>query len=325
MGFSEESFKKAKDILIRRKTDAIEISNRRTQEIHLKSPEIKEIDKQFSSLGQKLVEAALSGKSKEETDALIIELRDENSKLAAKRAAVLKSLGYPEDFTEPHFTCEICEDSGYDGLNMCSCLRRELVRIGYENSGLGALLKKQSFDNFSMKYFSGSEKTLMEQNLNICKAFADAFDKDSESLLLMGNTGLGKTHLSTSIAATVIEKGFDVVYETSQNLVSLFSAEQFGKAVPDGGTASNSERYFNCDLLIVDDFGTEVINQFSVSCFYNLINTRINKGLPMIINTNLSREDIKTRYSDRIASRLFGEFIVLAFHGKDVRMQKLMD
>ena len=325
MAFSQDSFKKAKDILSKRKADAIEGSERRTREIHLRSPEIKEIDVAYSKIGQKLVEAVLLGKSKDETDALISELRDESGRLAAKRASALASLGYPADFTEPKFVCDKCEDSGYDGLNICSCLRRELVRIGYESSGLGALLSKQSFDNFSLKYFSGSEKTVMEQNFTICKNYAEGFGRDSESLLLMGNTGLGKTHLSTSIAGAVIEKGFDVVYETSQNLVSLFSAEQFGRTLPDGSAARSSERYFNCELLIVDDFGTEVINQFSVSCFYNLINTRINKGLPMIINTNLSREEIKNKYTDRIASRLFGEFIVLAFPGKDVRMQKLME
>ena len=140
----------------------------------------------------------------------------------------------------------------------------------------------------------------------------------------MGNTGLGKTHLSTSIASSVIEKGYDVVYETAQNLISTFSNERFhsyGNVDKSGG----SSRYFECDLLIIDDFGTEESNQFSVACFYNLINTRSNNSLPIIINTNLTRGDIKARYTDRIASRLFGEYLVLGFPGVDIRMQKLRE
>lgn len=325
MSFSEESFKKAKDILSRRRADADAAAEDRLRKVHSVSPEIEEIDVGFSHIGQRIVEAVMLGKSKEETDSVISEIRAESEALSCRRAKALKALGYPEDFTAPKYTCEKCKDTGYVGINMCECLRRELVLIGYESSGLGALLSKQSFDNFSMKYYSGAEKEIMEQNLAICKNYANDFGKSSPSLLLMGGTGLGKTHLSTSVAGAVIEKGFDVVYETSQNLISVFSAEQFGRAVPSGSTSSSSERYFSCDLLITDDFGTETVTQFTVSCFYNLINTRLNRGLPTIINTNLGRDDIKARYTDRIASRLFGEFIVLSFRGRDVRMQKLME
>lgn len=325
MAYKNDSFKRAKDIITERKASADEKAELRLREVHLKSPEIAEIDLAFTKIPQKLIEAIMLGKDAEERKAIIIEMEAESKALSSKRAAALKALGYPEDYTEAKYHCEKCKDSGYDGLNMCSCLRRELTRIGYENSGLGSLLSKQSFDNFSLKYYYGDEKTIMDQNLRICKGYAERFSVSSESLLFMGNTGLGKTHLSTSIAAAVIEKGNDVIYETSQNLISLFSAEQFGRPLPETGTARSSERYFNCDLLIIDDFGTEAVNQFSVSCFYNLINTRVNKGLPMIINTNLTRNDITAKYTDRIASRLFGEFIVLAFPGKDIRMQKLME
>lgn len=325
MAFSEESFKRAKDIITLRKANAEEMAEKRLREIHLKSPEIKEIDLQFPTIGQKIVEAVMLGKSKEETNAIISEIKAESDALSARRENALRSLGYPEDFTSPKYTCEKCKDTGYDGLNMCACMRRELVRIGYESSGLGALISKQRFDNFSLKYYTGDDKFTMEQNLSICKSYAENFGDDSVSILFTGKTGLGKTHLSTSIAGAVIEKGFDVIYETSQNLISVFSAEQFGRPLTNVGVVRSSERYFNCDLLIIDDFGTETVNQFTVSCFYNLINTRVNKGLPIIISTNLSEDDIQTKYTDRIASRLFGEFCVLAFVGEDIRMQKLKD
>ena len=325
MAYSEESFRKAKDVITGRKTRADAEADMRLREVHQKSPEIREIDLSFPKIGQKIVDAVMLGKSKDETSAILSEIRAESDALTLKRAEAMARLGYPEDYTSPKYFCEKCKDTGYSGINMCSCLKRELTKIGYENSGLGALLSKQSFDNFSLKYYDGDDRIIMEQNLRICKSYAEGFGDSSESLLLMGNTGLGTTHLSTSIAACVIEKGFDVIYETSQNLISVFSAEQFGRPLSGTNVTRTSERYFGCDLLIIDDFGTETVNQFSVSCFYNLINTRVNKGLPIIINTNLSQDNIKTKYSDRIASRLFGEFIVLSFPGKDIRMQKLME
>ncbi len=325
MAYSEESFRKAKDILTARKTEADKKAEQRLREVHLKSPEIKEIDLAFPKIGQKIVDAVMLGKSKDETTAILSEIKTESDALTHKRAEAMARLGYPEDYTSPKYFCGKCGDTGYVGTSMCQCLKRELTRIGYESSGLGALLSKQSFDNFSLKYYDGDDMLIMEQNLGICKNYAEEFGEGSESLLLMGNTGLGKTHLSTSVAAAVIEKGFDVIYETSQNLISVFSAEQFGRPLLSTNVTRTSERYFNCDLLIIDDFGTETVNQFTVSCFYNLINTRVNKGLPIIVNTNLTQDEIKTKYSDRIASRLFGEFIVLAFPGKDIRMQKLME
>ncbi len=325
MAYNEESFRKAKDIITKRRSEADEQAERRLREVHSRSPEIKEIDAAFPKIGQKIVEAVMLGKPKDETDAIINDIKAESDALFRKRAAAMARLGYPENYTSPKYFCEKCGDTGYVETSICRCLKQELTRIGYESSGLGALLSKQSFDNFSLKYYDGDDRVIMEQNLGICKNYADVFGEGAESLLLMGNTGLGKTHLSTSVAAAVIEKGYDVIYETSQNLISVFSAEQFGRPLPNTNVTRTSERYFNCDLLIIDDFGTETVNQFTVSCFYNLINTRVNKGLPVIINTNLTQDEIKTKYSDRIASRLFGEFIVLAFPGKDIRMQKLME
>ena len=170
MAYNSDSLKKAKDIITLRKTSAEENAKARLLEIHLKSPEIKEIDEGFPKIGQKIVEAVLLGKPKEETNAIIEEIKAESLALSAKRAEALKKLGYPEDYTDTKYFCEKCSDTGYAGLNMCVCLRRELTKIGYENSGLGALLSKQSFDNFSLKYYMGEDKMIMEHNLRICKA-----------------------------------------------------------------------------------------------------------------------------------------------------------
>ena len=145
---------------------------------------------------------------------------------------------------------------------------------------------------------------------------------ESESLLLVGPTGLGKTHLSTAVAKTVIDRGYDVVYTGAIGMLADFERARFGNA--SGAESGNgTERYFDCDLLIIDDLGSEVSNQFTVSCIYNVINNRISLGNPTIISTNLNQNEIGDRYWDRITSRLFGEYLPLVFSGTDVRKQKI--
>ena len=136
--------------------------------------------------------------------------------------------------------------------------------------------------------------------------------------MLVGGTGLGKTHLSTSVAKTVIERGYDVLYVCAIDMFADFEQKQFGNG------EDNTRRYFDCDLLIIDDLGTELTNQFTVSCLYNVINSRINSAKSTFINTNLSKKEIETKYAERITSRLFGEYYPLVFTGVDVRKQKMM-
>ena len=138
---------------------------------------------------------------------------------------------------------------------------------------------------------------------------------------MFGGTGLGKTHLSSAIAKRVIEKGNDVFYVTAVNMVGDFESEQFGSSQPQKGELT--DRYFDCDLLIIDDLGTELSNQFTVSCLYNLLNVRINRGLATVISTNLSQQELFKKYNDRITSRIIGEFRILPFSGTDIRLQKI--
>ena len=153
-------------------------------------------------------------------------------------------------------------------------------------------------------------------------AVAERPAKTYNPLFLYGGSGLGKTHLSTSIAKVLIERGFDVVYDSAQNIISDFEYERFGRGYGDMSD-SRTDKYFDCDMLIIDDLGTEMANQFTVSCLYNIINTRINHSKSMIISTNLAQNEIRERYTDRITSRLFGDFMVMKFTGKDIRLQKL--
>lgn len=321
MSFIAESINEAKNIITERRMRAESEAHARLLKAYSLCPELKEIDSHFPKIGQAILEAFSSDPSKAEEKIAL--LRKDSEELNAAREECLKSAGLDKDYTSPKYSCEKCKDTGYLEFKMCDCMKRELVLLGYKNSGLGALLEKQSFDNFSLDYYEPSDRELMEANLVACKSYAENFDTDSASLLLMGSTGLGKTHLSTSIARAVIDKGYDVLYETSENLISAFSYERFNRGYGDN-SESRTDRYYECDLLIIDDFGTEVANQFSVSCFYNLINTRTSKALPTIINTNLSAKTMLERYTDRVYSRLMGEFAVLQFgDGEDIRMKKL--
>ncbi len=321
MSYTSENLSEAKAILTERRTKAEADARIRLASVYEKLPELKELDMRFPEIGAKII-AAFTDKNGN-TQEKIADLRRESEELSACRADALKAAGFAPDYTAPRYFCAKCKDTGYIETKMCDCMKLELVKLGYKNSGLGSLLEKQSFHNFTLDYYKGDDRETMQANYQICRGYASEFASDSGSLLMIGGTGLGKTHLSTAIAREVIKKGFDVQYVTAQNLISDFNYERFRKSFSDN-TPAKTDRYFECELLIIDDFGTEESNQFSAATFYNLINTRSNKSLPTIINTNIRQNAIVERYTERIASRLFGEYTVLVFPGRDIRMQKLM-
>ena len=159
----------------------------------------------------------------------------------------------------------------------------------------------------------------MESVMNFCKSYAADFSTYSPSIILQGNTGLGKTHLSLAIAGEVIKRGFGVIYASAQNILSQLENEKFGRAQ----YADTEKNILECDLLILDDLGSEFRSQFTVSEVYNIINTRLLNGNPTIISTNLSMESIEDIYTPRIASRILSEYTLLWFDGKDIRQLKM--
>ncbi len=300
-----------------------EADARRT-EIHTALPAVAEIDAELRLTGLSIMAAAMEAG---DVEARIAEVRKKNAALRQRRAVLLVAAGYPADYTEPHYTCPLCNDSGFVDTRMCACMRRQIINATFEESGISELLRTQTFDNFDLTYYSDDPNAhrRMSQILARVKQFAETFrPEESESLVLFGGTGLGKTHLSSAAAATVIENGHDVCYVSAVSLVSDFEFNRFGnRSAGSSGEAANTDRYYDCDLLIIDDLGTEVTNQFTTSVLYDLINTRITRHRSTIISTNLSQEDFRRRYWDRITSRVLGEYTVLPFLGKDVRAQKL--
>ncbi len=315
----QENYKKLREVYEKKREAAVSLSEQRRAEIHRAIPEVKELDAALSQTGFSILAAARAGK--DGLDARIAKLREENRKLREIRAELLEANGYPADYTEVHYECDICHDTGFDGLKICPCMKKALVYAGFESSGIGHLVARQHFDSFSLDYYKGQDRARMEQNVRIARAFAESFGEGkADHLLFFGGTGLGKTHLSSAVAKVVIERGYDVVYETAQNVFSDFEFKQFRSVA---GDSDPTEKYFEAELLIIDDLGTEMCNQFTVSCLYHLINTRLNAQKPMLISTNLSQKELRDRYADRITSRIFGEFTPLFFTGSDVRMEKL--
>ena len=316
MAFSKDNMRRVGEILAHRRADAEKTAEKNLQRVYEKNPAVREIDTALSKTGLELVRIALS---KTDVQASLARVKEENLALQEKRRKLLSDMGLAADYTDVKYTCSVCSDTGYTEKGMCACMRRLLTEEGFRSSGLGGLIEKQSFENFSLHFYKGEDLEAVSRALSAAKAFAEDFDKTHANLLFIGGTGLGKTHLSTAIARRAIERGQDVVYETAQNIIADFEYDRFRRGFDEG---ERCERYFDADLLIMDDLGTELTNQFTVSALYNVINTRINRGKSMIISTNLGQRGLFERYDERITSRLFGEFYPFLFKGKDVRGQK---
>ena len=316
-----DNIRAAKQKIAERRANAIGIYERHIAEVSAVVPEFKEIDEQLSRTGLKIMAAALMGPN---ADAAIDAVHGEYDVLAERRRQLLQEKGYPADYCDIKYSCPKCSDTGYVDINICECLRKELVLASLEASGLHSLVETQSFKTFSLDYYEKDDKIIMKQNALRLWDFANTFvPGKSDSFLFIGATGLGKTHLSSAVARVLIEKGAYVVYESSITLFGDFEARRFGGNGYNSETGDDIDRYTDCDLLIIDDLGCEVTNNFTLSCLYNIINNRIMRHKSTIINTNLSQSELRKRYTDRVISRIFGEFIPLNFRGFDVREQKL--
>lgn len=321
MGYNREDFVRIKAEYSEKYRLAREKADERRFELYGRIPEVKDIDSVLSGTGLEIMRIISSGKK--DTDAKVEALKARNEGLLKRRGELLVANGYPEDYSDVRYECERCGDTGYVGTRMCECMKRALVLAGYESSGLGGLIRTQSFENFSLGYYDEIDRRIVETHFGNLRRFAEDFGTDTyRNYLLLGATGLGKTHLSTAVAKKVIERGYDVLYVSAVGMIGDFEARRFGTGSGDG-SVRGTERYYESDLLIIDDLGTEVVNQFTVSCLYDVINSRINNRKCTFINTNLTKKDIEDKYSERITSRLFGEFYPLQFRGTDVRRQKI--
>lgn len=333
MAFQQSNYRRIREEYETKYLRAREDADRRRREVEARLPVIADIHRRLSSVGLEIMRTSLEAKSEAERETAMTELRRRNEALLAEKTRILIEAGYPADYADLRYECDKCSDTGFlDNGAMCRCMREKLIVAGYASSGLGSLLTQQSFNNYSLDYFRTDEKTyrtmstvvrtLSDYAANFSVEHADRMVAGG-NLLLVGGTGLGKTHLSTAVAKVLLDRGFDVLYTGATGLVAAFENARFGSSVGLSDTA-DIDRFYSCDLLIIDDLGTEVSNQFTTSSIYNVINTRLNLRRPTIISTNLMQDELRRRYWDRITSRLFGEYQILLFLGKDVRAQKIL-
>lgn len=310
-----DTMTKVYEELHRRRETAIKESAERTRECEEKIPELAEINKIFGSTGLRMFDAAFYPDNRER----IAAIKSESKELKKKKADILVSHGYPADYDSTKWTCPECKDTGDRQFKPCRCKLElmELARI--ESSGLGKVMREQSFDNFSLDFYSEDCREQIAGHRDRLREWSENFAGEG-NFILTGTTGLGKTHLSTSVAKAVIHCGYSVVYTTADEFFGAFQAQRFGSGHAGDGT---TERFEKCDLLIIDDLGTEVTNKFVISCLYNVINSRINNARATLISTNLDGRELQDRYEERTASRIFGNYVALKFSGKDIRRQKL--
>ena len=294
------------------------------EQLYARRPRLREIQDQLRRTASRVMAAAL--RRGEDPLPEIQRLREENLSLQAERQMLLAELGLPDNALEDTPLCPFCNDTGYRGGEMCRCLKTYYVEEQRKELSKLLDLGSQSFDTFDTDWYSDqrapgkpkSAREHMEWVYDTCVEYAHNFGKKPANLLLFGRPGLGKTHLSAAIAREVSGKGFSVVYDTAGHIFERFEAQKFGRDEAE----RDVERVLNCDLLILDDLGTEMVTTFVQSALYQIINGRLLEKKSTIVSTNLMPEAIAQRYSGQIASRIEGEYQLLPFVGEDIRVLK---
>lgn len=299
-----------------------------TQALHVEAikayPEIYKVYSSILSTKDKLANAILN--RSQDIRLEIEKIKDENLDMQARLKELLVKNGFPADYLEVKYTCQKCCDTGVILGNRCDCVNELLDKFSVLELNKECRIKLNSFADFNLSYYPEAvtykgnvinARAKMEENLRFCIDYCKSFTPESQGLLLLGETGLGKTFLSSCIANEVLRKGYSVAFDSIQNYLRSIEKEHFGKEQGD-----TLETLLNADLVILDDLGSEFSSSFYSASIYNIINSRANMGKPTIVSTNLSLEELQERYDDRIISRLLGIYHTLRFIGSDIRLIK---
>lgn len=301
-------------IIERRRAMAFNRQEKRKDEIRSKIPEINKLFDEIIEVSREALQSTQSGFGGSE---LILKMSEKIDELSMKIEECLKKNGYSKDYLDVLHYCKKCDDTGSTKQGLCDCFTSLCKKLQAEKLNENTQLSLCCFVDFSLDFYKGKDRQMMSKILDFCKKYAENFENHSDSILMMGSTGLGKTHLSLSIANWVKNDGFSVIYDSAISILGQMEKEHFGKSETD-----MSDAVINADLLIIDDLGTEYQKEFYKSAIYNIINTRMSKNLSTIISTNLSLEEIQGRYDSRIVSRLISDYTCLGFSGEDIRFQK---
>ena len=321
MGYSIEVVRRARERLAQARSERERENREHLRVAYEQQPRIQEIDRQLRMTMAKAAMAAFAGGDAER---LMAEAKEQNQSLQRERRQIVAGC-FEEGFLDETPICPVCSGTGYVGSSMCDCLA-ELCRQEQKKELTFLSAGRESFDQFRLDYYSDKPtpagyvpRVIMEKTYQTCRRYAFGFHEKAGNLLFSGNTGLGKTFLSACIARTVADQGYSVVYESAGKLFQTLEKARFEANDENRRAAA---KYAECDLLIVDDLGTELPGQFVTAALYSLINDRLLENKPTIISTNLSEEELVRRYNPQIASRLRGSYKRVAFVGDDIRLLK---
>lgn len=318
MGYGKAVCDQAKEELDRRRQSAESAARENLEDFYQRCPQARRIKTELASNAAKAAKVVINGG---DVRTEMKKLQDRAAELNVEYDRLLRENGLSRQDVTPRYACEKCRDTGFSDGRMCGCLKQLRRSIAYQNLCMDVPLENCAFESFSLGYYKDDPRAYkqMENIYRSCREYAARFRKNSPSLLFRGGTGLGKTHLSLAIARAAIEKGFGVVYGTAQSFAAAMEKERFERQDPENLTDS---QLLSCDLLILDDLGTEFPSQYGNAALYNLINARMLAEKPTIISTNLSMKELEQRYGERFASRIAGYYGKLEFLGSDVRVER---
>ncbi len=301
-------------------------SQNRLKDVYSKVPEIKECDLEISSLAVNAAKKALDGDTSYKD-----RLKSDIARVSERKKALLLANGYSSDYLDPIYDCGFCKDTGFIDGKPCECLQREIVNSLYTSSQLSDILKRENFDTFNFDYYSEdfideasgtSALDNIETVVDYCRYYIKNFDTKFDNLLFYGGAGSGKTFLVNCIAKELIDKSYTVLYLSAVAFFDLLSNITFNKGNSSAFGQVTMHEILECDLLVIDDLGSEMANSFTDSALFDCLNNRLIHHKSTIISTNLSLEDLNNSYSDRIYSRVLGEYTIFKIFGDDIRIKK---
>lgn len=297
------------------------LMSRRLAEVYRMLPEYQELDASVSSISVAHAKLMLNG-----DEAAMDKLRTSLAEIASRKKALLKSVGLPEDYLEPIYNCPDCQDTGYitnaEGIKeKCHCFHRQEISLLYEQSNIQEMISRENFSTLSYEYYQGEDLNRFQRCVEICRNFVQNFKQDYHNLFFYGTVGTGKSFLSGCIAKELLQSGHSVIYFSSSGLFDTLARYSFDAKSKDSLYNFYKDIY-NCDLVIIDDLGTEVTNSFVTSQLFSLLNERHLGRKSTIISTNLSLEELRDRYSDRVFSRITSNYTICKLTGPDIRMYK---
>ena len=307
--------------LIRRDYEARQLDNRhelekKTAYVYDHVPGYRELEDSVAA-----VSVAQGRKYLEGDENAMAELKERLAKIGVRKAKLLKDAGLPETYLNPVYTCPDCKDTGYIDGRKCHCFKQAVITLLYEQSNIREMLQAENFHTLSYEYYEGEALTHFKNTVTTCRNFIKNFNSDYHNLFFYGTVGTGKSFLSNCVAKELIEHGHSVIYFSAASLFDLLSKYSFDYKSKEERRDHYNDLY-QCDLLIIDDLGTELTNQFVASQLFSLLNERHMGKKATIISTNLSLEELRNRYSDRIFSRITSHYSICKLTGPDIRMKK---